>query len=351
MSPRFLPTASLETLKLRSQLIASLREFFNANGYWECETPILSREVIIDANLDPFVTRDVAGGPYYLQTSPEAGMKRLLIAGADAIFQITRAMRRGESGSFHNPEFTMIEWYRVGDDHHDQMDFVEQLVRTFYAEAGRQSARGLNTGQSRELSSEPFERLSYDEAFERFAGTRVLHLSSRELCELASDRGVIAPLSLQPEEHDGWLNLLLAELVEPHLGSDAPQFVFDYPASQAALANVRNVPLSGGNTNSTASETLGVAERFELYDRGVELCNGYHELTDADEFLRRSQFERENAASEGHQALPGAPLLEEAIREGLPACAGVALGLDRLVMMALEKTEIRDVIAFPGDRA
>jgi elongation factor P--(R)-beta-lysine ligase len=351
MLPRFLPTASLETLKLRSQLIASLREFFQANGYWECETPILSREVIVDANLDPFVTNDVTGAPYYLQTSPEAGMKRLLSAGADAIFQITRVMRRGEFGSFHNPEFTMVEWYRVGDDHHDQMDFVEQLVRTFYTEAGRRSVEGANPEQSRELSSEPFERLSYDEAFERFAGTRVLQLSSHELVKLASDRGVIAPSSLQPEDRDGWLNLLLAELVEPHLGRDSPQFIFDYPATQAALAKVRNVPPGAENTTPTASHASGVAERFELYDRGVELCNGYHELTDADEFLRRARCEKENSASESHEALPGAPLLEEAIRAGLPDCAGVALGLDRLVMVALGKTGIRDVIAFPGDRA
>lgn len=350
MSPRFLPTASLETLKLRSRLIASLREFFLTNGYWECETPILSREVIIDANLDPFVTRDMTGDPYYLQTSPEAGMKRLLSAGADAIFQITRAMRRGESGSFHNPEFTMVEWYRVGDDHHDQMGFVEQLVRTFYAEAGWQLDQGPNGQKSRERFNEPFERLTYDEAFERFAGTRVLHLSSPELCELANEQGVIAPASLHAEDRDGWLNFLLSELVEPHLGRDLPQFVFDYPASQAALAKVRKLPLAGGETKPITGEAAGVAERFELYDRGVELCNGYHELTDADEFVQRSLAEQEKSVSESHEALPGAPLLEEAIREGLPDCAGVALGLDRLVMMALGKTEIRDVIAFPRDR-
>ena len=348
MPPRFLPTASLETLKLRSRLVASMREFFQANGYWECETPILSHEVIADANLDPFVTCDVIGKPYYLQTSPEAGMKRLLSAGADAIFQITRAMRRGESGRFHNPEFTMVEWYRVGDDHHDQMDFVELLVRAFYAEAGCQSAGEVVNGKPGKLSSEPFERLSYDEVFKRYAETRVLHLSSFELSELATERGVIAPSSLQLEDHDGWLNLLLTELVEPQLGCNSPQFVFDYPASQAALAKVRNVSLAGEIPKTTAR----VAERFELYDKGVELCNGYHELTDADEFLRRSKAEQsKKSASESHEALPGAPLLEEAIREGLPDCAGVALGLDRLVMMALGKTEIRDVIAFPGNQA
>ena len=202
-------------------------------------------------------------------------------------------------------------------------------------------------GKPGKLSSEPFERLSYDEVFKRYAETRVLHLSSFELSELATERGVIAPSSLQLEDRDGWLNLLLTELVEPHLGCNSPQFVFDYPASQAALAKVRNVSLAGEIPKTTAR----VAERFELYDKGVELCNGYHELTDADEFLRRSKAEQSNSALESHEALPGAPLLEEAIREGLPDCAGVALGLDRLVMMALGKTEIRDVIAFPGNQA
>jgi len=144
---------------------------------------------------------------------------------------------------------------------------------------------------------------------------------------------------------------LLAELVEPHLGRKSPQFVFDYPASQAALARVRKLSLAGEKSKPITGEAAGVAERFELYDRGVELCNGYHELTDADEFLQRSLAEQEKSALEGHEASPGAPLLEEAIREGLPNCAGVALGLDRLIMMALGKTEIRDVIAFPGDRA
>lgn len=354
MSPRFLPTASLQTLKLRSHLTASLREFFRANGYWECETPIMSREVVIDANLDPFVTQDVTGTPYYLQTSPEAGMKRLLSAGADAIFQITRAMRRGESGQRHNPEFTMVEWYRVGDDHHAQMDFVEQLVRTIYSEAARRADGDLSPNAVRRLSSEPFEKLSYDEAFDRFVGTRVLNLLPVDLRRLAADHLLEVPTSLHPEDRDGWLNLLLAELVEPNLGRESPQFVYDYPASQAALAKVRQGFQDDGNRcglEGAMESAPCVAERFELYDRGVELCNGYHELSDADEFVRRSHAEQVNAESGGHQLLPGAPLLAEAMWAGFPDCSGVALGLDRLLMMALGKSEICDVIAFPGDRA
>jgi elongation factor P--(R)-beta-lysine ligase len=350
MSRRFLPTASLETLQLRSRLLASLRDFFHSHGYWECETPILSREVVVDANLAPFVTHDVSGDAYYLQTSPEAGMKRLLVAGATAIFQITRAMRRGESGRFHNPEFTMVEWYRVGDDHHDQMTFVERLVRAFYAKAAQGSDMDAVESRGR-LSDQPFERLTYDEAFERFTGTRVLHLDGFELRNLAAEFCVETPPTLGVEDRDGWLNILLAELVEPQLGHGMPQFIYDYPASQAALAIVREQSSRDENANGVTDPTAFVAERFELYDRGVELCNGYHELTDADEFSRRSRRERDRSGFSQHRELPGAPLLEAAMRAGLPDCAGVALGLDRLVMMALCKTEIGDVIAFPGERA
>jgi lysyl-tRNA synthetase class 2 len=155
------------------------------------------------------------------------------------------------------------------------------------------------------------------------------------------------------QDRDGWLNVLLAELVEPYLGRDIPQFVYDYPASQAALAKTRWNSLPGKKSDSPPQDSLEVAERFELYDRGVELCNGYHELTAADEFVRRSRGKQENSesAADGHRELPGAPLLEDAMREGLPGCAGVALGLDRLVMLALGKTGISDVIAFPGERA
>lgn len=351
MQNRYFPSAAIETLQLRSRLVASLRDFFRANGFWECETPILSREVVVDANLDPFITHDVWGAPYYLQTSPEAGMKRLLAAGATAIFQISRAMRRGESGRFHNPEFTMVEWYRVGDDHHDQMAFVEQLVRAFYGEA-RQLIDDRASGECRSaLSEQPFERLTYDEAFERFAGSRVLHLSGQELRDLAVTHGVEFPGSLALDDRDGWLNVLLAELVEPNLGQDAPQFLYDYPASQAALALVRrNVEISEC-TGGQGSGTRDVAERFELYDQSVELCNGYHELTDPVELSRRIQAEWTVFKSERQAELPGAPLLETAMQAGLPECSGVALGLDRLVMLAIGKNEINDVIAFPADRA
>ena len=153
-SSNYLPTASLARLQHRSHLLATLREHFVSRGYWECETPILSRDIVVDANLDPFVTQDADGSTFYLQTSPEAGMKRLLAAGATAIFQVSRVMRKGEFGLRHNPEFTMVEWYRVGDSYLDQMSFVEGLVRAIYdaAEVGEASEENRN-GRARLLPS------------------------------------------------------------------------------------------------------------------------------------------------------------------------------------------------------
>jgi len=321
---------TLETLQHRASLIAATRSFFLEHGYWECETPILSRDIVVDANLDPLTTQ-LDGETYFLQTSPEASMKRLLVQGAEAIFQINRAFRQGERGPLHNPEFTMLEWYRVGDSHHDQMQFVEQLVRHVY-----QSDAGLV--EVPEHGKARFEKLSYDEAFERHTGQRVLALETAELRALARENNVTAPASLADDDRDGWLNVLLSELVEPNLGQTTPTFVYDYPASQCALARIRD-------------DNPPVAERFELYDRGIELCNGYHELTDANELQRRTLAENRLRRAASHKALPGAAQLEAAMRVGLPECSGVALGLDRLIMLALGKSRVDEVIAFPSDEA
>ncbi|MEX2287179.1 MAG: EF-P lysine aminoacylase EpmA [Planctomycetaceae bacterium] len=322
--PDYLPTASLEALQQRAALLAELRQFFDSHGYWEVETPILSREVVVDAHLEPFVAQ-ADGCELFLQTSPEFGMKRLLAAGAGAIYQVTRAFRRGECGRYHNPEFTMVEWYRVGSTLIDQMDFVEKLVSHLFA-------RGTA------LRNQPFARVTYDEAFERHAKSRVLSLETSTLIELAKNHHVPIPESLSPDDRDGWLNLLLAEIVEPQLGQDVPTFVYDYPASQAALARIRPPAVS-------------VAERFELYISGIELCNGYHELTDADELRRRMKVQAQSRAAQGLKELPADNQLLAAMDAGLPASAGVALGFDRLAMLVLGKESLAEVLAFPFDRA
>jgi lysyl-tRNA synthetase class 2 len=332
MPTDFHPTASLDVLRLRAKLLAFTRRFFDESGYWEVDTPALSHERVIDPNIEPFAVSSPDRADLFLQTSPEFAMKRLLAAGADAIYQLGKVFRRGELGRRHNPEFTMLEWYRVGDTHHEQMTFVERLVRAFVGEAERLSSA---PPRLMALLNQPFERLSFDEAFERYAGSRVLSRPTGEIVSLARRSGVSAPESLLPNDRDGWLNLLLAERVEPHLGHDRPTLIYDYPASQAALARVR------------VAGPVSVAERFELYVNGVELCNGYHELTDASTLRTRI---RHDATASG-QALPEPPRLLAALEHGLPPCSGVALGFDRLLMLCLETDSIDQVIPFPFDVA
>lgn len=347
----FHPTASLTTLRQRALLLKAMRRFFDEAGYFEVETPLLSQDIVVDAWLEPFVTAFLQRAEdwqkpadfRYLQTSPEFAMKRLLAAGATAIYQLGKVFRNGEVGQRHNPEFTMLEWYRVGDDHHDQMSLTEELVRCVaevaagFPESEILEEWRLRRSQfgTRVLSSEPFERLTYDDAFERYAGRRVLGASTNELKDLAARHRLVAPPSLADEDCDGWLNWLLAELVEPQLGRERPTFLHGYPPSQAALARTAG----------------GVAERFELYIDGVELCNGYHELTDASVLRHRSREQLGVRAAAGLRPLPAESLLLAAMEAGLPPCAGNALGVDRLIMLALGATRLSEVIAFPFDRA
>jgi lysyl-tRNA synthetase class 2 len=349
----FLPTASLETLRLRAKLLDAVRQFFNARSYWEVETPILSHDIVVDAYLEPFATAclvDAAKGSrgsrtelaeeLFLQTSPEFGMKRLLAAGAEAIFQITRAMRNGETGRHHNCEFTMVEWYRVGDTHNDQMQFVEDLILDLRDQTAAhccETTVPLRNGDFGNLGA-PFVRMTYEEAFERYAGCRVLSQTPLQLAALARRRQLTPPPSLRDDDRDGWLNLLFAELVAPQLGRLRPVFLYNYPASQAALARV-------------SKENSAVAERFELFVNGVEICNGYHELTDPAEFRRRIEEQSRLRRLTGSRRLPAANRLLAAMEAGLPACAGVALGFDRLVMCLLGRETLAEVMAFPHDRA
>ena len=309
----FRPTASWKNLRLRAELLRRLREFFHRRGLLEVETPILSADTVVDRHLDPFCV-----GDRWLQTSPEFGMKRLLAAGAGAIYQIVHAFRQEEAGPLHNPEFTMVEWYRPGDAMADGMQFLSDLCEEM-------------------LGRPPAELLSYAEAFRRYAGldpdqadTALLVAAARASCT--------TPESMAEDDRDGWLDLLLGEHVAPQLGRSRPTIVYDYPASQAALALVRpGVP--------------PLAERFELYVNGIELANGYHELVDAGEFQRRTAAANAQRRADGKQPLPEHNRLLPALAAGLPPAVGVALGFDRLVMLAAGASDLRQVMAFPFDRA
>ena len=325
------PSASRERLRLRAELLAAVRAFFAERGVLEVETPVLAASTVPDLHLASLETHwhgpgaPPEGDRLYLQTSPEVHMKRLLAAGSGPIFQLARAFRDGEAGRRHNPEFTMLEWYRPGFDHHALMDEVEALLA---AVPGPGILRA------------PAERLTYGELFARHAGVDPHRASLAELDAAVAAAGIAAP-ALDPDDRDGRLHLLISHLVEPRLPAGRITFVHDFPASQAALARVR--PGGGGEPP--------LAERFEVYVGPVELANGFHELTDAAEQRRRSGRDR---AERRRLGLPVPPLDErflEALAAGLPACAGVALGFDRLVMLAAGAGDIAEVIAFPVDRA
>jgi lysyl-tRNA synthetase class 2 len=317
------PSASLANLHMRAALLAKIREFFAAKGVLEVETALLSQATITDPCLHSFATRytgpgEAHGKMLYLQTSPEFGMKRLLAAGSGAIYQICKAFRNDEFGRLHNPEFTMLEWYRPGFDHHALMTEMDELLRLV-------------------LACAPAQKLSYRQAFLDHAHIEPHGASLPELQTCAEQAGInIDGLALT--DKNAWLDLLMSHVVEPKLGQDRPTFIYDYPASQAALAQVRpgEPPL---------------AERFEVYIQGIELANGFHELLDAKEQKARFTAELHRRAEMNLSATPIDHNLLAALEHGLPACAGVALGLDRLFMLACKAASIQEIMAFPIDRA
>lgn len=322
------PGADLATLRLRAELLARIRAFFAARGVLEVETPALSAAALTDPHLTSFATVYSGPGPRYgrtlfLHTSPEFPMKRLLAAGSGCIYQIARVFRDGEAGRLHNPEFTLLEWYRDGFDYHRLMDEVAEL------------ATELLTG--RVPLAEP-ERLSYRAAFQRYLGLDPHRATVAELAAGAERFEVSIPPGMPADETDPWLDLLLTHRIEPRLGVGRLTFLYDYPASQAALARLR-------------PGDPPVGERFELYLNGIELANGFHELGDAGEQRRR--FGAENAARRvlGLPEMPVDEHLLAALAADLPDCAGVALGFDRLAMLAAGKKSLAEVLAFPFDRA
>ncbi|MDE2306572.1 MAG: EF-P lysine aminoacylase GenX [Gammaproteobacteria bacterium] len=315
------PSASLETLRLRATMLADARAFFAERGLLEVETPVLGHGGVTDPQIESLTTRvSGAAAPLYLGTSPEFAMKRLLAAGSGDIYQICRVFRDEESGRWHNPEFTMIEWYRLGFDDTALMSEVEALVARLLAPR-RRLARA--------------ERLSYCEALRRHAGVDAHSASLQELRAAAAARGIECGSELDRDEA---LDLLMGLIVGPRLGLEAPCFICDYPASQASLAR-----LKPGDPP--------VAARFELYLDGLELANGFHELCAADE--QRARFERdlEYRRDRGR----GLPAIDErlisALGRGLPECAGVALGFDRLVALAVGADRLAQAMAFPLERA
>ncbi|HZP11332.1 MAG TPA: EF-P lysine aminoacylase EpmA [Nevskiaceae bacterium] len=307
------PSATLETLKARAELLASVRAFFSARGVMEVDTPILSRRATVDRHIDSFA---VSPDDRWLHTSPEFAMKRLLAAGSGPIYQLCHVFRVDEAGRHHNPEFTMLEWYRPGWDHWQLMDEVEGLFSALVPQ------------------SKKIESLTYRQAFLRHARFDPF-IEDRDAARHAFDAACITlPESLS--EWDAWLDVAMSILVAPAL--QEPTFLYDFPASQAALARVRD-------------DDPPVAERFELFWKGIELANGFHELTDAAEQRRRFEADQAWRREQGKVVPPYDAHLIDALASGMPQCAGVALGIDRLLMLKLGLPSVASAIAFDSDRA
>lgn len=320
------PASFVEGLRLRASFLARAREFFAARDVLEVDTPILGHGLVVESDIEP-VPCQVRSAPdgvaldRHLLSSPEGPMKRLLAAGSGPIYQFAHAFRDGEVGRRHSTEFTILEWYRPGFDHHALMDDVEALVRALCPDA----------------CGSAFEKRTYQTVFVDGVGIDPFATSLAEVRAACERLSVPLPASFESGTLDDALDLLLVGHLEPTLGSPVPLFVHDYPASQAALAQV-HVADDGGHR---------VARRFELYFHGVELANGYHELGDPIEQRRRFDAANRDREASGRPPLPVDELLLAALEHGFPDCAGVALGFDRLMMVATGSSDIRDVRALP----
>jgi lysyl-tRNA synthetase class 2 len=308
------PAADLPVLQARAELLARIRTFFAERGVLEVETPVLSGAGNSDPGLVQWRTRKPET---WLRTSPEYAMKRLLAAGSGDIYELGRVFRGDESGRYHNREFTLLEWYRVGWDYHELMDEVADLVRACLP--GHKLLE---------------QRLTYRELFQQWADVDPFDDPTVRLADQLAARDIRVP---EPDRAE-CLDLLLSLVIQPQLPEEQLTFLLDFPADQAALARVRR-------------DTPPVAERFETFLGPVELANGYQELTDASEQAQR--FERENRKRDtvGRRAVPLDQRLLDALAAGLPECAGVALGVDRLLMISEGATSLAEVLSFSAERA
>jgi len=308
----------IAALRQRAALNACIRDFFATRGVLEVETPILSVAGNTEPNIDSFHTDfsghvDAGGRRRWLRTSPEYPLKRLLAAGVGDCYELGRVFRNGEAGGRHNPEFTMLEWYRVGWDHHRLMHETAELVRQALALVGRTASLRV---------------LSYRELFQQHAGVDPFAADEAAL------RAALGEVHIDPVglTRDDWLDLLMTHRIQPHFDDAVMTAVHDWPASQAALARIR-------------AGSPPLAERFELYLGTVELANGYHELNDAHEQRARFNSDLQRRHARGQVQ----PALDEALLDalpGLPHCAGVAVGVDRLLMAMNGTPRIADVLAF-----
>ena len=317
------PSCSIELLQKRARMLNCIRAFFLERNVLEVETPLLSHACGTEPQLDFFTTIFEFAKPekLFLQTSPEFAMKRLLAAGSGSIYQICKAFRNNEVGRFHNPEFTILEWYRVGFDLNDLMDEVEGLFA--------------------ELSEYKFEspkRIFYAEIFEHYTGLNALVFSFETYSAFAIQHEIQEVITFCGKNHAIWLDYLFSFFVQPHLGENGLCLIYGYPACQSALARL--------NQNNSL-----VADRFEVFLNGIELGNGFYELSDSIEQNRRFNNEIQLREREDLPKVVKDKRLLAALKSGLPDCSGIAIGLDRLLMILVEAETISDVLSFDIERA
>ena len=320
------PSAGADAIRLRAWLNRLVREFFHARGVLEVETPVLSVAAVSDPHIAPFSLEfsgrtDGAPRTRWLRTSPEYALKRLLAAGIGDCYELGRVFRDGEAGGRHNPEFTMLEWYRVGWDHLRLVDETVELVQAALALVGRDAVR--------------VDVITYRALYRNVLGIDPFAASDAELRDALGD----VLIDADGLTRDDWLDLLMTHRIQPGFADDTITVVIDYPASQAALARLRD-----------EGDGHAVAERFELYLGPLELANGYHELIHAGEQEQRFRRDAAWGQAQGQAPRPMDQQLLDALRHGVPACAGVALGIDRLLMAMLRTPRIADVLAFDFSR-
>ncbi|VAW56444.1 Translation elongation factor P Lys34--(R)-beta-lysine ligase [hydrothermal vent metagenome] len=315
MSEHWLPSATIALLKEKARMLQSLRAFFAERNVLEVETPILSIAAITDPQLESFSTC-FKQQEYFLQTSPEFYMKRLLAAGSGDIYQIARVFRDDELGRNHHPEFTLLEWYRLGFNHHQLMDEIEALLNVLFSNA-------------------PLivQRLSYQQAFIQYLGIDPLDANVAQLQRCAKKNNHDAPQGMDTGDKDMWLDWLMVDAIASEFDKTGFTFLYDYPASQAALARLDD-------------NDKRVAQRFELFYGELELANGFHELTDAHEQVVRFENENKIRQQRKQKIMPIDNDLIDALKAGLPQCAGVAIGLDRLLMVLTHTQHIHEVVSF-----
>jgi lysyl-tRNA synthetase class 2 len=313
----------IENLRYRSEQLRRIRNFFRERNFVEVQTPVLSADTVVDLHVEPIAVTDSSlpqtqhgNRTYYLRTSPEFAMKRLLSAGMEAIYEIGTVFRKGDRGQRHNVEFTMLEWYRVGDHYRTGMEFLAELIRFLDP-----------------MLPEIVYR-SFLDLFQEFTGVNPHRVTAAECRKVAVRKKISYPDSLT--ETDDWIDLLFSELVQPNLQS---VIVYDFPATQSQLAQTRMISDSLG--------TVTVSERYELFLNGIEIANGYHELLDAAELRNRFRENLRRRIAANRPVLPIESRLLTAMESGLPASCGTALGVERLLMALLRTRSIDDVLPFP----